>query len=73
MVTKQPVSFCFEGRQFCSSEKINGNKTIAFDALVIALFCSSEKINGNKTGVSFFKVNVEFCSSEKINGNKTAI
>ena len=51
MVTKQPVSFCFEGRQFCSSEKINGNKTIAFDALVIALFCSSEKINGNKTTI----------------------
>ena len=34
---------------FCSSEKINGNKTIASASKPFASFCSSEKINGNKT------------------------
>ena len=34
---------------FCSSEKINGNKTSHETQLKALSFCSSEKINGNKT------------------------
>ena len=34
---------------FCSSEKINGNKTIGDCFYHDIRFCSSEKINGNKT------------------------
>ena len=34
---------------FCSSEKINGNKTKQKRSLEEHRFCSSEKINGNKT------------------------
>ena len=34
---------------FCSSEKINGNKTKKDFRNQWRKFCSSEKINGNKT------------------------
>ena len=34
---------------FCSSEKINGNKTNLTSLWNCHAFCSSEKINGNKT------------------------
>ena len=34
---------------FCSSEKINGNKTAMSAESLLDEFCSSEKINGNKT------------------------
>ena len=34
---------------FCSSEKINGNKTGSQSLNTSESFCSSEKINGNKT------------------------
>ena len=34
---------------FCSSEKINGNKTFQLTHTLKMMFCSSEKINGNKT------------------------
>ena len=34
---------------FCSSEKINGNKTDKENPRIEVEFCSSEKINGNKT------------------------
>ena len=36
-------------RRFCSSEKINGNKTLDQVYVLGMEFCSSEKINGNKT------------------------
>ena len=56
---------------FCSSEKINGNKTDDEYIVNKKLFCSSEKINGNKTWSSHEFYATMFCSSEKINGNKT--
>ena len=57
--------------KFCSSEKINGNKTQLFFCIYFSLFCSSEKINGNKTSILKVIWFQRFCSSEKINGNKT--
>ena len=57
---------------FCSSEKINGNKTVDPSAVPLVRFCSSEKINGNKTErMNLWHIQM-FCSSEKINGNKTS-
>ena len=56
---------------FCSSEKINGNKTSLLTSVAGLPFCSSEKINGNKTRCNANCTTDRFCSSEKINGNKT--
>ena len=39
---------------FCSSEKINGNKTEMDLTTFDFVFCSSEKINGNKTLVDLW-------------------
>ena len=73
MVTKPHCKIIQLHRQFCSSEKINGNKTSNGYEYFMCPFCSSEKINGNKT-VGFPIVGTTlFCSSEKINGNKTIL
>ena len=58
---------------FCSSEKINGNKTYWICIETVMKFCSSEKINGNKTCYVVTSSDAWFCSSEKINGNKTGV
>ena len=58
--------------KFCSSEKINGNKTAIYITYGNTKFCSSEKINGNKTWQPVCGPAEQFCSSEKINGNKTS-
>ena len=71
MVTKPLLLTSMPNLGFCSSEKINGNKTQSPLSYSKSPFCSSEKINGNKTGIIFSSSLIGFCSSEKINGNKT--
>ena len=72
MVTKPHCKIIQLHRQFCSSEKINGNKTSNGYEYFMCPFCSSEKINGNKTSSYTPTETYWFCSSEKINGNKTS-
>ena len=71
MVTKPLLLTSMPNLGFCSSEKINGNKTQSPLSYSKSPFCSSEKINGNKTEQINGGVVEWFCSSEKINGNKT--
>ena len=49
MVTKRESTRYDSCHKFCSSEKINGNKTEWDCDDNVIKFCSSEKINGNKT------------------------
>ena len=72
MVTKLCSQTIHTTYQFCSSEKINGNKTLDSMVCMGIMFCSSEKINGNKTVCAVVGCTLVFCSSEKINGNKTS-
>ena len=72
MVTKPSETYISPKLLFCSSEKINGNKTGNASGSYTSKFCSSEKINGNKTLIDLWNNSETFCSSEKINGNKTS-